>query len=328
VKDALVNNLTVIVCAYTENRWNDLLAAVKSLQAQTLAPFEILVVIDHNPVLYERAAREIPGIRVLENEQKRGLSGARNTGIAAAKGELIAFMDEDATAAPNWLAQLSDGFSAENVYGVGGQIVPAWMETRPEWFPAEFEWVVGCTYKGMPTTDAPIRNLIGCNMAFRREVFQVVGGFREGIGRIGTRPIGCEETELCIRVKQHWKNAVLLYKPQAQVFHRVPAARSTWSYFRSRCYSEGLSKAQISQYVGSDDALASERTYTLRTLPAGVILGIQDGSLKRDLNGFRRAGAIVAGFTLTGFGYVSGMISRKLSQKELTFTDLQPDRTL
>src|SRR5690606_16191546 len=164
------------------------------------------------------------------------------------------------TAAPDWLAQLSKGYQNEQIYGVGGQIVPAWNETRPEWFPAEFEWVVGCTYKGMPTSAAPIRNLIGCNMSFRREVFQVVGGFR----------------------------AVLLYSPEAQAFHRVPAQRSTWSYFRSRCYSEGLSKAQISQYVGSDDALSSERTYTLQTLPNGVIRGLQDGSLKRDPHGFLR----------------------------------------
>ncbi len=163
-----------------------------------------------------------------------------------------------------------------NVIGVGGAIEPVWLEGRPAWFPEEFDWVVGCTYHGMPQTQTGVRNLIGCNMSFRREVFGLVGGFRDGIGRVGTRPVGCEETEICIRINHRWPNRKLLYDPQARVNHRVPPNRATWHYFRTRCFSEGLSKSLVTQYVGSKDGLASERTYTFHTLPRGVLRGAAD----------------------------------------------------
>jgi glycosyltransferase involved in cell wall biosynthesis len=314
-----MSNVSVIICAYTETRWNDLLAAVSALRSQTLSPLEIIVVIDHNPTLFERAQTGIPDIVLVSNKEKRGLSGARNSGIAVAQGDIIAFMDEDATAASNWIEQLNAGFEDPEVIGVGGAIEPVWLAGRPAWFPKEFDWVVGCTYQGMPQTPTTVRNLIGCNMSFRREVFGVVGGFRDGIGRVGTRPVGCEETELCIRVNQRWPNKKLLYDPAAQVYHRVPANRGTWHYFRTRCFSEGLSKALVAQLVGSKDGLSNERTYTFRTLPLGVLRGSID-ALRLDLNGLRRAASIVGGLAFTTAGYLKGRLSRLSVATQIEYT--------
>jgi cellulose synthase/poly-beta-1,6-N-acetylglucosamine synthase-like glycosyltransferase len=307
-------NVSVIICAYTEDRWNDLVAAVQSVRAQSSPAYEIIVVIDHNPRLLERSRSEIPGIVVVDNNEPRGLSGARNSGLAVARGDVIAFMDEDAAAARDWLQRLMSGYDNPNVIGVGGAIEPVWVSGRPRWFPNEFDWVVGCTYKGMPTTSAPVRNLIGCNMSFRREAFEAVGGFRSGIGRIGTRPVGCEETELCIRARQHWPEKTFLYDPEARVYHRVPATRVGWSYFRSRCYSEGLSKALVSQFVGADDGLASERTYTFRTLPSGILRNLA-GVVRGDAAGPLRAGAITSGLAITTIGYAVGLASRKIADR-------------
>src|SRR6185312_4625824 len=142
--------------------------------------------------------------------------------------------DDDATAEPDWLDQLAAGYADPRVCGVGGAIVPAWSVDRPHWFPAEFDWVVGCTYRGMPRVAGPIRNLIGANMSFRREIFDAVGGFRSGSGRGGTLPVGCEETEFCIRVLQRFPEAKLLYEPRARIFHQVPSHRGTWSYYVRR----------------------------------------------------------------------------------------------
>ena len=100
---------------------------------------------------------------------------------------------------------------------MGGAIEPLWESDRPRWFPPEFDWVVGCTYRGMPCEPKPVRNLIGCNMSFRREVFAQIGGFRDEIGRVGARPSGCDETELCIRLGQRLPHALLLYSPCARV---------------------------------------------------------------------------------------------------------------
>ena len=298
-----------VICAYTEARWDGLFAAVESVQRQSEPPREIVVAIDHNPALLERVRAHIPGVIVVENREPRGLSGARNSGLAVAQGEVIAFLDEDAVAAPDWLAQLSAGYENPLVLGVGGAIEPMWLGGRPNWFPEEFNWVVGCTYRGMPQTTAPVRNLIGCNMSFRREVFEAIGGFRNGIGRVGTRPLGCEETEFCIRANQHWPQNLLLYQPWAQVYHRVPTSRARWGYFLSRCYAEGLSKALVSQLVGAGDGLASERTYTLRTLPQGVVRGAVDTFLRRDPTGLARAGAIIAGLAFATAGYLMGTVS-------------------
>lgn len=309
-----MQSISVVICAYTEARWDELIASVKSVQQQTTPPLEIIVAIDHNRALLERVRAEIPGVVAVENNEPRGLSGARNSGIAAARGDVIAFLDEDSTAAPDWLARLSAGYT-DQVAGVGGAIEPVWLDGKPRWFPIEFDWVVGCTYLGMPETTTRVRNLIGCNMSFRRELFQQIGGFTSGIGRVGTRPVGCEETEFCIRANQHSPQSVLRYEPHARVYHRVPPSRATWNYFRSRCYAEGLSKALVSRRVGKKDGLASERKYTFQVLPRGVIRGMTDTLLRRDLFGLARAGAIVAGLALTTAGFLIGTVSGLLAER-------------
>ena len=159
--------VSVIICAYADARWDALRAAIQSLRDQTVRPSELIVVIDHNPPLFERARRAFEGARVAENQQARGLSGARNTGVALARGEVLAFLDDDACAAADWLERLLSGYSDASVIGVGGAIQPQWAAARPAWFPAEFDWVVGCTYRGMPVAQAPVRNLIGANMSLR-----------------------------------------------------------------------------------------------------------------------------------------------------------------
>ncbi len=308
-------DISVVICAYTEKRWDDLCAAVESMQKQTLPPREIIIVIDYNPALLERVKTHLSGVIVTENKEQKGLSGARNSGIAMAQGEIIAFMDEDAMAAPDWLEKLSRGYEDSHTLGVGGAIEPLWVDQqkRPGWFPAEFDWVIGCTYRGMPQSTTPIRNLLGCNMSFRKEIFAVVGDFRHGIGRVDTRPVGCEETELCIRVNQQWPDHIMLFMPDARVSHRVPASRANWRYFLRRCYSEGISKAQVARFVGSKDGLASERKHAFRTLPQGVWQGVRDAVSHRELAGLARASAIVFGLGFTAMGYLVGTVSEKLA---------------
>ncbi len=300
-------DISVVICAYTEARWDDLLAAVESLRGQTVQLREMIVVIDYNPDLFQRVRAHIPDAIVVENQDEQGLSGARNTGIKLAKGEVIAFIDEDALARPDWAERLLHEYQDSQVLGVGGQIDPIWAAGRPRWFPPEFDWVVGCSYNGMPRTLTPVRNFIGCNMSFRREVFETLEGFRNGIGRVGTRPLGCEETEFCIRINQQWPNRKLLYQPCALVDHRVPANRGTGAYFRARCYSEGWSKALVSRFVGAKDGLSSERAYTFSVLPAAVLRGLRE-ALRGDLAGLSRAAVIVSGFVITGIGYIVGRL--------------------
>lgn len=239
---AVEGDVSVVICAHTERRWHDTLAAVGSVGSQEPAPLEVILVVDHNRPLYERLRAALPDVVVVENRQAQGLSGGKNTGIDVARGEVVAFLDDDAVAEPDWLAFLLAPYSEPDVVGVGGLTHPLWAEgRRPPWFPEEFDWVVGCSYRGMPRTPSPVRNLMGGNACFRREAFAVAGGFRSGIGRsASSRPLGCEETEFCIRLAQHWPGAVLVFDNRAVIWHKVPADRASFRYFRARCFAEGL----------------------------------------------------------------------------------------
>ena len=300
--------ISVVICAYSEERWEQILAAVDSVRAQSLRCDQLIVVVDHNQALLAPLAAALPDVTVTENMATPGLSGARNTGIALSRGEIIAFLDDDAVAEPDWLKFLSDSYTDHAIAGVGGLAKPRWETRRPPWFPDEFDWVVGCAYRGTPRSRIPVRNLMGSNMSFRREIFETVHGFEEGIGRTaGKRPLGCEETELCIRIRQIRPALVLVSDNRAMVHHMVPAARCKFSYFRSRCFAEGLSKARVTAMVGAEAGLSVERGYVRRVLPRGFARGLAD-ALHGDLWGLCRAGAIIAGLAATAAGYAAGRL--------------------
>jgi glucosyl-dolichyl phosphate glucuronosyltransferase len=301
--------VAVVVCAYTESRWRHLVQAVQSLQNQTLPPKEIVVVVDCNNALLRRVRQELSGCVAVQNEGPRGLSGARNSGIEATTSPVIAFLDDDAVAASDWIERLVEPFADPAVMGVGGAVAPEWEGERPSWFPSEFDWVVGCSYTGLPRQASSVRNPIGCNMAFRRALFDAIGGFTDGIGRIDALPVGCEETEFCIRARQRWPDRDILYIPDAGVTHHVPSERASWAYFFSRCFAEGRSKALVVRLVGADAGLSSERTYTTRTLPRGVIRGGQEALRGADPAGLQRGLFIVLGLTVTTAGYAWGRVA-------------------
>jgi GT2 family glycosyltransferase len=298
----------VVICAYSLDRWPDLREAITSVQRQTVKPYETIVVIDHNDDLLALLRQAFPNIMTLPNQGAQGLSGARNTGVAAAGGEIVAFLDDDARADATWLEHVCEHYLQDDVLGVGGAVLPDWAGGRkPSWFPVEFLWVVGCSYRGQPTTLQPVRNLIGANMSYRLDALRTAGPFREGIGRVGLRPMGCEETELGIRVLNAFPGDQVLYDPAAIVWHRVPRSRMGPRYFLQRCYAEGLSKALVVQLVGQQSGLSSERAYTLRVLPRGVLAGLRAG-ITGHIGGFGRAAAIITGLAATTLGYVIGRL--------------------
>lgn len=307
-------SVAVVICAYTDRRWEVTLRAVASVQAQQPPPDDLVLVVDHNPELQARFAEKLPGVRVVANHNESGVSGARNAGVELVRADVVVFLDDDAAGQPGWLASLARHYTDDSrVLGVGGRIDPDWATQRPSWWPAEFDWVVGCSYTGQVA--GVVRNLIGANASFRRELFSV-GGFKADIGRSSevALPVGCEETEFCIRVAKARPGGIFLYDDQAAVSHHVPRERQTFAYFRSRCWSEGLSKAHMTTIVGVETGLSSEWTYSTITLPVGVLrnLGL---TLRGDRAGLARAGVIVVGLAYTAAGYLVGTVSRQLRQR-------------
>jgi GT2 family glycosyltransferase len=307
-----MTGVSVIICAYASDRWESLREAVAAVRRQTLAPAEVIVIVDHNMMLFERAREELEGVRVAPNASRRGLSGARNTGVTLAVSPIVAFLDDDAVPASDWLARLVAPYAESEVMATGGRCEPAWVAGRPRWFPAEFDWVVGCTHRGMPDTTSDVRNPIGASMSFRRSALATTGMFREDIGRVGRTPLGCEETELAIRLRDRMPAARIVYVPGAAVAHLVPATRASISYFLRRCYGEGVSKALVVGAAGAGHALASERRYVRSTLPSGAVGGLRD-ALCGDAGGLLRAASIVVGLTACVAGYVHGALHRSRS---------------
>ena len=298
---------SIIICAYTLERWDALCEAVDSCRRQTLAPTEIILVIDYNQELEDRSRREFADIRVVANHLTKGLSGARNSGVLASTGDVVVFLDDDAFAEDTWLEYLTVPFDDPLVAGTGGWIVPHWEGSEPLWFPRTFYWVLGCSYDGLPMSGATIRNPIGASMAMRRSVFVEVGGFTDGIGRVGKVPLGCEETELCIRYGQAHDDERMVLVREAVVHHRVPESRCTWKYFSSRCWAEGISKAAVTSMVGSGAGLAAERAHVTRALPRELLETVLL-AMRGNREASNRAWHIVAGSLLALAGLVRGTV--------------------
>lgn len=302
---------TAVLCAYTTDRWPDIERAIASLRQQSHPVEEIVLVSDHNAELLERAREAFPDVRCVANAGTPGLSDARNTGLRLATGDVVGFLDDDAAAAPDWVERMLGAYEDDGVVGVGGWVTPDWRAARPGWFPEEFLWVLGCSYTGLPRTRAAIRNPIGANMSFRRTVFDTVGGFDTGTGRIGKDAAGCEETEFSIRATEGTPGARIVLEPAARCRHAVPADRLTRRYFHRRCIAEGRSKAVVSSLAGAGPALASERVYVRRTLPAGILRGLRD-VLSGDVGGAARAWMIVEGAAVTAASYA--LARRRISR--------------
>jgi GT2 family glycosyltransferase len=298
--------VSVVICCYTQERLPLLTSVVESVRAQSVPPQQIIIVVDHNKNLYKHLIANFNAVTIVESTGQPGLAGARNTGIAHATSDIVAFLDDDAEATPDWLERLISFYDDPDVLAVGGRVNPVWEAGRPGYFSEELDWIVGCSHRGLPRMATEVRNLIGANMSFRRETLELVGGFNPDLGRQIAKPLGCEETEICIRASLASPGARIVYDPAAVVHHHVPAARGSFRYMASRAWSEGLSKAQVSHLVGHKRALRSERHYVRRVLPRAVLSGLRDWGAGKDSAGLGRAGAVVAVLGITTGGYLRG----------------------
>ncbi|WP_369255627.1 glycosyltransferase family 2 protein [Geodermatophilus amargosae] len=296
--------VSVVIACYTEARWAGLTAAVRSALEQDRRPLEVIVAVDHAPALLERVERAFPGVRVVPNTTARGASGTRNAGARAARGDVVAFLDDDTRAARTWLSNLLRGLEeTPGVVGVGGRVAADWPGgTVPRWFPPEFLWVVGASYEGMPTARSEVRNVWSESMAVWREDFARVGGFRDGFGKLGASS-SPEDTEFCIRASavtgRSW-----LYVPEAEIVHDVPAARASWAYFVRRCHAEGRGKAAMAA-LDQGSALGEERGHVLGAIPRGVWRDLR-GLLGGDGWGLARAVTSGVGLLAAAWGYAAG----------------------
>ncbi len=239
--------ITAAIC--THNRDEVLGEAIESLLNQTLPPdqYEVLVV-DNNSsdATAGLVANFSPGRNLTYLfEPRQGLSYARNTAVRAAAGEIIAFLDDDAIASPQWLAALLEAYAAyPDAWAVGGKVEPQWAGQRPDWLTDKLLPQLSMRDLGSQTAPlSPHQTLFGVNCSFRRSIFATIGLFRTDLGRDGGLLMGSEEVELQKRI---WAcNKLIIYTPAALVWHRVPAERLCRRYFVRLAYYKGISQARL-----------------------------------------------------------------------------------
>jgi glucosyl-dolichyl phosphate glucuronosyltransferase len=296
--------VSVVICAYTEERWDLLRRAVESVRSQGRSPVEIIISIDHNAALLERCRQEwteqsedpsLPVV-VIANKYDGRLGSARNSAAEMARGEVIAFLDDDAWADPDWLDHLVAPYDDPTVVAVGGAPLPEFEGTRPLWFPVEFDWVFGCVYSGLPESKAPTARLIGANMSVRREALSAIGGFHSD---------NHDDMDMCHRLRHDRPEDLVVFEPAATVHHFVPETRTTWGYFWRRCFFVNLGKVAAFRQMGAAGDRSADVGFVAQALSRGVSRGLRDG-LKGDAWGLARAATIVAGVVLAGSGHVAG----------------------
>jgi len=238
--------VSVVICTYG-GRERCLRSCIESLKNQTHQSSETILVVDTEEEK-ERYSTDYPDVRVISSK-KKGLAAARNRGIEASTGDIIAFIDDDAVADKNWVSEIMRSFNSDNVMAVGGPVRPILQGKKIK---EKLNWIVGCT-----STNPPTERPIGCNMAIDRRIFNEVGLFNEALGRVKEKLSLGEETELFLRIKKHKPDANIVFNPGAVVYHDIPKERTKLGYILRRAYEEGLAKA----IIGRDYELETERTY-------------------------------------------------------------------
>lgn len=309
--------VSVIICCYTLERLNDIVEAVESVLAQTHKPFEIIVAVDNNKELFQYLVqRRFPDTKLILNTKARGFSQTKNLGILEARGHIVAFMDDDAIAEKTWLEKLVQSFSPmktisnelsskNNVVATGGTTIPRWPQgTPPFWFPEELNWAVGGTYKGLPLYNNQMRNIMGGNCAIRKDIFHEIGLFGIQFGRVGDTGVA-EEAEFCLRLKNHLPDSIILFEPDAVVYHKVSISRSSLNYLKKRAFDEGKSKARllVLNHAKSPRLLTTENSY-LKYLLCSAVPGRLKLIYRKE--SLAQIFAIVVTISATAIGYISG----------------------
>ena len=303
----------VVICAFTDKRWDEIAKGIRCLTEQTVPVDQVVMSIDHNPELAQRVRDElaplINGLQVVEFDAAGGSNscGARNAGIAALSSDIVCFLDDDAWPEPDWIEQLVKAFDDPRVEMAGSRILPEWPDGgAPRWFPPEFNWVVGGSWRGLPEVDAEIRNPIGAAMAVRKSALETVGGFDTNMGHRQGRPLGNDETDLALRISEAIPGARIVQRPASCVHHKVTPERMEFRYFTRRCWLEGRSKGQTTDRHGTS-ALGVELAYVVKYLSTGVL-----GSIVTLRIG--RAVSIIVGFSLTTAGWATERLTRLVSR--------------
>jgi len=305
--------LSVIVTSYSKDRLPDVFDLLESLKAQTCRHIEVLFVGEREPELCvlvraHAAQLDMANVITLFNDGEPGLSAARNVAIPKANGELIAFLDDDVVAFPDWAEALVSTFVEKDAIGLTGPALPLWDDPSMAWFPKELYWIISCTgWSGLGQV-REVRNAWGMNMAFSREAFSIAGLFHNATGyHVG--PFA-EDNEFSLRIRSETGKRIL-YVPDAKVWHRVHRYRLTWSFVRERAYWIGRSRRNLSRVYAAGnsggDLLSPERDLLGRIITRRIPRDLA-GLLRSPSLAWRRLSITFWALAFVALGYYSHIL--------------------
>ena len=232
-----MTEITVVVCTY--NRRGSLAKALESIANSAMpepTAWEVLVVDNNSSDGTREAVEEFcsryPNRFRYRFEPQQGKSYALNAALREAKGDVLAFTDDDVVVDSAWLVNLTTPLLGGKWFGSGGRTLPQGNFSLPRWFPVQNRHALGALalYDLGPHAQQMSEPPFGNNMAYRKQMFQKYGGFRTDLGPPPGNEVRGEDSEFACRLLS--AGELLCYQPLAVVYHEVPPDRLTKRYFR------------------------------------------------------------------------------------------------
>lgn len=301
--------VSVVICTYAEERYDAFTEAVASVQSQTYQDLELILVIDGNRILCDQAKRDFgddPQVRIHCNDENLGNLESINRGIELAQGDVIANIDDDATAAPNWIEQLVAAYREHDAFAAGGPIEPDWVDGVARFIPEEFLWLIGVTHKGVPDEPGEVRNTFGSNLSFRSDIIEQLGGYPTDEDSRDSR-FQAGETALCARLHREYGRGVY-YVPEAIVYHKIFSYRTDVSWLLQRAFWQGVSKRWME--VTHPAATSDERDYVRQLLTEFVPSRVISQISRPSMVGLAQLTFLFGLLGATGMGYAYGFLTK------------------
>ena len=300
--------VSVVICTYAMDRYDVFSECVDSVLDQTYAPLEVVLVVDGNEAVFERMRLEFgtrDDVVVHCNDDNRGVSYSRTRGAELASGDVVAFIDDDAVASTDWVAELVRVYEETDAIAAGGRLEGDWLAGEPWYLPAEFHWLVGVTHPGFAEPWEEVRNTFESNISFRRDVFLNLGGFDPEMGPTEDRYLHSEGAELCARMRERYGKGVI-YNPEAVVEHKVFEHRLQPRWLFRRAFQQGYSKRLLETFV--DDPGGEEGAYLRELLTRRAPEYVGDGVRTRSWKPISQLLMLFVFTALVGTGYLYGLV--------------------
>lgn len=307
--------VSVVVCTYSMDRYGPFSECVESVLAQEYEPLEVVLVVDGNDEVFERVREDFgdeENVVLHCNDENQGISYSRTKGAELASGDIVAFIDDDAAAEPDWVANLVDVYENTDAIAVGGDVKPDWQTEKPEFFPEEFYWLIGCVEPGFAEDGEEVRNTYGSNISYRREQFLEVGGYDPNTGRKGDKHLQAHEAPVGIRLLEEYGKG-MVFTEDAVVHHKLFDYRGEFDWLVSRSFWQGYSKRVMDLlYSNAPD---DKRTYLKQLLTHFVPKRVKEllrspsvAEVKQLLSIFVFTGAV-------GLGYLYAVLTPNVVEK-------------